>query len=87
MGARNPTYDSAKTANPAHDEQMPELIAKANQAILEARWLRRQGRALRSEAAVLVSELGARIVRSHATENERSQTSDESRSSAPATFP
>jgi hypothetical protein len=35
-----------------------ELIAKANQAILEAHWLRRQGRSLRFEASVRASELG-----------------------------
>jgi hypothetical protein len=51
---------------------MPELIAKANQAILQAQWLRREGRSLRLEAAVLASELGAAIIRSQEVEKERS---------------
>ena len=41
---------------------MEELIAKANQAILEAQWLRKMGRSLRFEAAVHASELGATIL-------------------------
>jgi len=36
---------------------MPELIAKANQAILEAQFLRREGRSLRFEASVLASRI------------------------------
>lgn len=49
---------------------MPELIAKANQAILEAQWLRREGRSLRIEASVLASQLGQTIVQSQQVENE-----------------
>jgi hypothetical protein len=45
---------------------MPELIAKANEAILEAQWLRRERRLLRFEASVLVSRLGATVLRSQA---------------------
>jgi len=37
------------------DSIAQELIAKANQAILEAHWLRRQGRSLRLEASVRAS--------------------------------
>jgi hypothetical protein len=48
---------------------MPELIAKANQAILEAQWLRREQRSLRLEANTLASRLGETIVRSRATES------------------
>jgi hypothetical protein len=43
-----------------------ELIAKANQAILEAHCLRREGRSLRFEAAVRASELGETILEGHA---------------------
>jgi hypothetical protein len=39
-----------------------ELIAKANQVILEAHCLRRQGRSLRFEASVRASELGETIL-------------------------
>jgi len=54
---------------------MPELIAKANQVIMETRWLRREGRSLRFEAAVLASELGATIIRSQMAQNELAKTS------------
>jgi len=47
-----------------------ELIAKANQAILEAQYLRREGRSLRHEASVLASQLGLAILRSHRVEKE-----------------
>ncbi len=53
---------------------MPELIAKANQAILEAQLLRREQRALRHAANTLVSELGKIIVKSHAVEDVLRQT-------------
>jgi hypothetical protein len=43
-----------------------ELIAKANQVILEAHCLRRQGRSLRFEASVRASELGETILGVHA---------------------
>jgi hypothetical protein len=49
---------------------MQELIAKANQAILEAQYLRREGRSLRFEASVLASELGQTIRRSQRVERE-----------------
>jgi len=54
------TCDNAEAANEAHHGMMrdsiaQELIAKANQAILEAHWLRRQGRSLRLEASVRAS--------------------------------
>ena len=49
---------------------MPELIAKANQAILEAQWLRREGRSLRYEASVLASQLGQTIQQSHRVEQD-----------------
>jgi hypothetical protein len=39
-----------------------ELIAKANQVILEAHCLRRQGRSLRVEASVRASERGETIL-------------------------
>jgi hypothetical protein len=42
-----------------------ELIAKANQVILEAHCLRRQGRSLRFEASVRASELGETILGVH----------------------
>jgi len=42
-----------------------ELFAKANQAILEAQWLREQGRSLRVEAALSATELGETILRGH----------------------
>lgn len=44
------------------DSIAQELIAKANQAILEAHWLRRQGRSLRLEASVRASELGETVL-------------------------
>jgi hypothetical protein len=47
---------------------MPELIAKANQAILEALYLRRQGRSLRSEASLLANKLGQTIVQTQDVE-------------------
>jgi hypothetical protein len=49
---------------------MPELIAKANQAILEAQYLRREGRSLRYEASVLATRLGETILQSHRTEKQ-----------------
>ena len=59
-----------------HDAAMPELIAKANQVILESQFLRREGRSLRFEAAVLASELGQTIVRSQRTGMESSSLKD-----------
>jgi hypothetical protein len=53
-----------------HDRQMPELIAKANQAILEAQFLRKEGRSLRHEASVLASQLGQTIVQFHDVKRE-----------------
>jgi hypothetical protein len=47
---------------------MQELIAKANEAILEAQWLRREGRLLRLEASVRASRLGATVLQSQAAE-------------------
>jgi hypothetical protein len=49
---------------------MPELIAKANQAILEAQFLRREGRSLRFEASVLASQLGQTILLSQRVEKD-----------------
>ncbi len=49
---------------------MPELIAKANQAILEAQCLRRERRSLRFEASVLASQLGQTIQQSRHVEEE-----------------
>ena len=46
------------------DSIAQELIAKANQAILEAHCLRRQGRSLRLEASVRASELGETVLES-----------------------
>jgi len=65
------TCDNAEDANYGYHGMMrelvaQELIAKANQAILEAHWLRRQGRALRIEASVRASELGETILGVHA---------------------
>lgn len=51
---------------------MPELIAQANQAILEAQYLRREGRLLRYEASLLASRLGQTVVQSQRTEKESS---------------
>jgi hypothetical protein len=48
---------------------MPELIAKANEVILEAQCLRREGRSLRFEASVLASQLGETVRQSHRVEN------------------
>lgn len=43
--------DNAESANRLHHSQVQELIAKANQAIREAQWLRQKGgRSLRREA-------------------------------------
>jgi hypothetical protein len=47
---------------------MEELISKANQVILEAHWLRQEGRALRFEASVLASQIGEKIQQSHRAE-------------------
>jgi hypothetical protein len=47
---------------------MQELISKANQAILEAQWLRQEGRALRFEASVLASQLGETVLQSRRLE-------------------
>jgi len=47
------------------DSIAQELIAKANQAILEAHCLRRQGRSLRLEASVRASELGETVLEVH----------------------
>jgi hypothetical protein len=49
---------------------MPELIAKANQAILEAQYLRREGRSLRYEATVLATRLGETILQSRRVEKQ-----------------
>ena len=49
---------------------MAELIAKANQAILEAQCLRREGRSLRFEASVLASQLGQTIQLSQRVEQD-----------------
>lgn len=49
---------------------MQELIAKANQAILEAQCLRREGRSLGFEASVLASLLGQTVRQSHRVEDE-----------------
>jgi hypothetical protein len=43
-----------------------ELIAKANQAILEAQWLQREGRSLRIEATILAGKLDETIRRAPA---------------------
>jgi hypothetical protein len=64
------TWDNAQTANRAHPRLMEELIAKANQVILESQCLRREGRSLRFEASVLASLLGETIVKSRQTERE-----------------
>jgi hypothetical protein len=52
---------------------MPDLIAKANQTILEAQWLRREGRSLRFEASVLANQLGETVLQSQRTEKESSR--------------
>jgi hypothetical protein len=49
---------------------MPELIAKANQAILEAQFLRREGRSLRFEASVLASRISQTILLSRRVEKD-----------------
>jgi hypothetical protein len=64
------TCDNARPWNHAHDRLMPELIAKANQAILEAQSLRRERRSLRLQASVLARQLGQTIVQSQRTERE-----------------
>lgn len=46
---------------------MEELLAKANQAILEAQLLRQEGSSLRVEAAVLAGKLGETLMRAHKT--------------------
>jgi hypothetical protein len=51
---------------------MEELIARADQVILESRCLRREGRSLRFEASVLASQLGETILKSCRTERESS---------------
>ena len=42
---------------------MSYLLARANELLLEAQYLRQQGRALRKEAAIRASELSATVVR------------------------
>lgn len=49
---------------------MPELITKANEAILESHYLRREGRSLRLEATVLARELGRTVIRTRRTERD-----------------
>jgi hypothetical protein len=66
------TWDKAHASNRLHDRAMPELIAQANQAILEAQYLRREGRLLRYEASLLASQLGQTVVQSQRTEKESS---------------
>ncbi|HVX75178.1 MAG TPA: hypothetical protein VHB49_03555 [Bradyrhizobium sp.] len=66
------TYDNAENANRLHGSQMQELISKANQAILEAQWLRREGRSLRFEASVLASLLSETVLQSQRLESELS---------------
>ena len=51
---------------------MRELIAQANQAILEAQCLRREGRLLRYEASLLASQLGQTVVKFRRTGQESS---------------
>lgn len=53
-----------------HDRLMQELIAKANLAILEAQYLKRERRSLRLEASILASELGQTILRFRRVESE-----------------
>jgi hypothetical protein len=52
---------------------MPELIAKANQAILESQHLRREGRSLRFEASVRASQLGQTILKSRDAKKEAAE--------------
>jgi hypothetical protein len=66
------TYDNEKIPNRSYDSSMQELISKANQVILEAQWLRQEGRALRFEASVLASRLGETIVQSQRVETQLS---------------
>jgi hypothetical protein len=40
---------------------MPHLLARANETVLETQRLRREGRALRMEAAILASTLGQTV--------------------------
>jgi hypothetical protein len=49
---------------------MSDLIAKANQAMLEAQCLRREGRSLRFEATVLASQLGQTVMLSQRVEED-----------------
>ena len=44
---------------------MEELVARANQTILETHRLRQEGRSLRLEAAVLAGKLGETIMRGY----------------------
>jgi hypothetical protein len=55
---------------------MPHLLARANEALLEAQCLRREGRALRIEAATRASALGKTILRSAVTVETRKQPVD-----------
>ncbi len=64
------TCDNAGVANRAHDRAMPELLAKANRAILECQRLRREGLSLRLRAAVLASQLGQTIVQAQQVASE-----------------
>lgn len=64
------TCDNAQTANRLHDGSMQELIAKANQAILESQYLQREGRSLRVQASILASQLGRTVVQSQRAERE-----------------
>jgi hypothetical protein len=52
---------------------MQELIAQANQAILEAQSLCREGRLLRYEASLLANRLSQTVVQSRHTEKEASE--------------
>ena len=64
------TQDKARAANRLHRTRMQELIAKANQVILEAQLLRREQRLLRYQASVLASQLGQTIVQAHRVESQ-----------------
>lgn len=48
---------------------MVHLLARANEALLEAQRLRQEGRVLRLEAAIRASELGQTITRAHTSVN------------------
>lgn len=54
--------------------RMLELIAMANQAILESQMLRREGRSLRFEASILAGQLGQTIRQSQGVQNRLSET-------------